>query len=58
MSDCCLQLDAMSIRKQVIFDQNKSKFTRFVNYGGTIPEDSETLASEVLVFLLNGLKVN
>ena len=56
MSDCALNMDAMAIRKQVIYDKTNSKFSGFVDYGGFIPEHSEDQASEALGFLLVGLR--
>ena len=56
MSDCALMMDAMAIRKQVIYDKTKAKFTGFVDYGGCIPEHREEQASEALGFLLVGLR--
>ena len=52
MSDCALMMDAMAIRKQVIYDKTKAKCTGFVDYGGCIPEHSEEQASEALGFFL------
>ena len=54
--DCALLVDGMSIHKQVIYDQINSKYSRFVHYGNLVPENSENLASEALVFMLTGLK--
>lgn len=56
MSDCALLLDGMAIRKQIIYDQAKSKYIGFVDYGNLVPENSEAYASEALVFMLVGLK--
>ena len=54
--DCCLIIDAMSIRKQTLWDPKKEKYSGFVNYGPVPPEDPETLASESLVFILVGTR--
>ncbi len=54
--DCCLIIDAMSIRKQLLWDSNQSKYVGFVNYGETPPENPDNLASEALVFLLVGAR--
>ena len=54
--DCCLIIDAMSIRKQTIWDPKKDRYAGFVDYGSAIPENPETLASEALVFLLVGTR--
>ena len=52
--DCCLIIDAMSIRKQTIWNQEKDQYSGFVDYGGAIPNTSDTLPSEALVFILVG----
>jgi hypothetical protein len=54
--DCCLIIDAMSIRKQLLWDNNQSKYVGFVNYGETPPENPDNLASEAIVFLLVGAR--
>ena len=54
--DCCLIIDAMSIRKQTLWDPKKEQYSGFVNYGPVPPEDPETLASESLVFILVGTR--
>ena len=54
--DCCLIIDAMSIRKQTVWDPKKDQCAGFVNYGEVTPEDPDTLASEALVFLLVGTR--
>ena len=56
MADCALLIDGMTIRKQVIYDQGKSRYVGFVDYGNLVPENTETIASEALVFMLVGLK--
>ena len=56
MVDCALLIDAMAIRKQVIYDQARSKYSGFVDYGNLIPENTEWSASEALDFMLTGLK--
>ena len=48
----------MAIRKQVLYDSVKSKYAGFVDYGGLVPESTETIASETLVFMLVGLKAH
>ena len=52
--DCCLIIDAMSIRKQTLWDPKKEQYSGFVNYGPVPPDDPETLASESLVFIRGG----
>ncbi len=56
MADCVLMIDAMAIRKQVLYDTKNAKYSGFVDYGGVVGEASEDQASEALVFLLVGLK--
>ena len=58
ISDCALLIDGMAIRKQVLYDSLKSKYAGFVDYGGLVPESTETIASEALVFMLVGLKAH
>ena len=48
--DCCLVADAMAIRKQMLWNPEKDKYSGF---GNAIPNSTPTkLASEALVFLL------
>jgi hypothetical protein len=53
--DCCLVLDAMAIRKQVLWEPSNNKYSGFVDYGHSL-EAPEVIASEALVFLLVGLR--
>jgi hypothetical protein len=53
-NECCLLLDAMSIRQQSVWDSNKGKFMGHVDFGGHM-QHSDRLASEVLVFMAVGL---
>ena len=61
--DICLQLgekyysliiDSMSIKKSTSYENGQ--YTGFCDYGGFVAEDSETIATEALVFLLVPLK--
>ena len=52
--DCCLIIDAMSIRKQTVWDPKRDQYAGFINYGEVNPEDPDTLATEALVFHLVG----
>ena len=54
--DCFLIIDAMSIRKQTIWEPKNDHYAGFVDYGNgmAISEDQDTLPSEALVFLLVG----
>ena len=45
-------IDALSIRKQTLWDAMKKLYSGFVNYGTVQPEDPETLDFEALVFML------
>ena len=54
--DCCLIIDAMSIRKQTEWDTKNDQYAGFINYGEVTPEKPDTLASEPLVFLLVGTR--
>lgn len=52
--DCCLVLDAMAIRKQVLWESANNKYSGFVDYGPL--QAPKITASEALVFLLVGLR--
>ena len=54
--DCCLVFHAMATRKQTLWDPTKDAYVGFVNYGDVLPELSDILASEALVFVLVGLR--
>ena len=54
--DCCLIIDAMSIRKQTLYDAHQDKYAGFVNYGDIPTNDPETIATEAVVFLLVGAR--
>jgi len=55
--DCNLVIDGMAIRKQLIWDGSLNFFRGYCDYGNNIPiEGTETVAKEVLVFLLVNLK--
>ena len=56
--DGCLIIDAMSIRKQTVWDTNKDWYAGFINYGVVTPDDPDNLTSEALVFLLVGTHTN
>ena len=57
-ADCCLTIDALSTRKQVLWDNQKDKFVGFVNYGPIPTLKPDTLATEAVVFLLVGTRSN
>lgn len=50
LKECALIFDAMSIRKQVLWDKKLDKFVGYTDYGGIITDDTECLATEVLMF--------
>ena len=52
--DCCLIIDAMSIRKQTVWEPKNDRYVSFVDFGkgGPVLDDPDTLASEAHVFLL------
>ena len=56
--DCCMIIDAMSIRKQAEWDVKKEKYSGFINYGEVTPEKPDTMASEALLFLLVGTRTH
>jgi len=53
-NECCLVLDAMSIRQLNSWDHTLGKYVGHVDYGCLL-ENSDKLASEVLVFMAVGL---
>ena len=53
-TDVALMLDAMSIRKQIIYDSREKKMTGFVDLGDNSENEDE--ASEALVFMVVGFK--
>lgn len=55
LEDCCLVFDSMSIRKQLVWEPNKGKYSGNVEFGIVDGPDSSDLATEVLVFMLVSL---
>lgn len=54
--DCCLMFDAMSIRKQVLWDDKTGKFIGNCDMGNELEiEGTNTAATEVLVFMIVSL---
>lgn len=47
--DCCLVIDAMSIRKQILWDANQNKYVGFVSYGEVPAKNPDIFASEAVV---------
>lgn len=50
LQNVALVFDAMSIRSEIKYDQKSDKYWGYVDYGGILVNDSETLATEVLIF--------
>ena len=57
-SDCCLVIDALSTRKQMLWDNQKDAYVGFVDYGPIPALKPDTLATEAVVFLLVGTRSN
>ena len=56
---CNLISDFMAIRKQVLWDPISEKYVGFCEYGnGVSVEDTETEATEALVFMLTSLTIS
>ena len=53
-NECCLVIDAMSIRKDSSWYKNSGKFVGHVDFGGMM-EEADTIATETLVFMAVGL---
>ena len=56
--NCFLIIDAMSTRKQILYDSTQDKYVGFVNYGAIQTEKPDTPASEAVVFLLVGARTH
>ena len=55
--DCCLVIDAMSIRKHTVWNPKKDQYSGIVDLCNEIPNvQCDKLASETLVFLLVGTR--
>jgi len=51
--DCCLMLDAMSIRKKILWDERFGKMIGNTDYGNSMEvEGTDMVATEALVFML------
>lgn len=53
--DCALIIDGMAIRKQVIWDQRRNKYSGYVECVDLPDGKEDHLASEALVFLIVSL---
>ena len=49
-------IDALSIRKQTVWDSKNEKYAGFINHGPLTTDDPDKLATEALVFLLVGTR--
>ncbi len=56
--NCCLVTDALSTRKQMLWDNQKDKCVGFVNHGSIPALKPDTLAAEAVVCPLGGTKSN
>lgn len=55
--DCNLVLDAMAIKKQIIWDKKANQFVGFSDYGSQLNLEGNNIpATEVLVFLAGKFK--
>ena len=54
--DVLLVMDAMAIHKGTFWDPNSKSYVGCVDYGLAVPELSDTLATEALVFLAVGIQ--
>jgi len=55
-ADVCLMFDAMSIKKETVYDTKSGTYAGFVNFGTLQMEHSEAIASNCLVVMAVGLK--
>lgn len=49
-------IDALSIRKQTLWDNQQDKYVGFVNHGNIPTPKPDTLSSEAVVFVLDGAR--
>jgi hypothetical protein len=56
LKDVSLVFDAMSIRKQILYDQKEGKNIGYVDLGGVNVDNQEDLATEALVFQVVSLR--
>lgn len=52
LKNVSIVFDAMSIRSELTYDKKMDKFWGYVDYGGIVNNDSEILATEVLVIMI------
>ena len=54
--DCILLVDEMAIKKEVIWDVKNKKFAGHTDYGPTLAEEPDSIATNALVVMAVGLK--
>ena len=52
---CMLMLDAMSLKKEVVYDPKTNKYAGFIDCGNFLASSEDSLATEALVFMAVGL---
>lgn len=52
LKNVALLFDSMAIRTELRYDKKTDKYWGYVDYGGILPNECETLASEALVFMI------
>ena len=55
MSEVVLMVDAMTLHKGTVWDPKSKSYVGTVDYGTTIPENEDELATEALVFMVVGM---
>lgn len=55
---CMLVLDAMAIKKEVVYDPKNNKYAGFIDCGNLLASSEDNLATEALVFMTVGLTGN
>lgn len=55
---CAVMIDGVKIRKYVEYDQSSKSQLGYVDFGGTVEKDDETLATEAIVLMAVGIHGN
>ena len=55
MKHCTLMLDAMALKKEIVYDPKYGKYSGFVDCGNFLPTSDDSLATEALVFMAVGV---
>ena len=55
MKHCTLMLDAMALKKEIVYDPKYGKYSGFVYCGNFLPTSDDSLATEALVFMAVGV---